>query len=138
MCAEPWVRQRCLHYPLELCQSDMLLDVIVSHKQAQRLLHLICYPDLPLPDEGLEPRSLVPRILESLDQWNLREAWIALTLQSKQLPGSSNDNQNWLDIVARSALEVFHLGEEAGNYHYSKLLIPLYLINITYKKFPLF
>jgi len=115
MCAEPWVRQRCLRNPVELCQEDMLLDPIVSSKQAQRLLHLICYPELVIPDDALEPRTQVPRIImERLDQWNLREAWVALTLQNRQLVNNSSEYQAWLDTVARSALEVFHLGEEAG------------------------
>jgi hypothetical protein len=116
MCAEPWVRLQCLQNLEELCSAELLVDPLLSHKQAQRLLHLICYPDMPLPDEGLDPRVHIPRLMENLDQWNLREAWLALTLQSRQLSNSPVpiEHGNWLDIVARSALEVFHLGTEEG------------------------
>jgi len=116
MCSESWVRLQSLQNLDELCAPDMLIDPCVSHKQAQRLLHLICYPEMQLPDEGLDPKVHIPRLMESLDLWNLREAWLALTLQSKQLANSPIpiEHGNWLDIVARSALEVFHLGTEEG------------------------
>ncbi|ODN03528.1 Mediator of RNA polymerase II transcription subunit 12-like protein, partial [Orchesella cincta] len=114
MCGELWVRQRCLQNPDDLCNQEMLLDPIVSAKQAQRLLYMICYPELPVPEENLDARTHIPRILEGLNQWNIREAWLALTLQNKQLNSSPVEYQTWLDIVARAALEVFHLGHEDG------------------------
>ncbi|CAG7719777.1 unnamed protein product [Allacma fusca] len=120
MCSEPWVRQRCLQCPDELCNTDMLLDPIVSPRQAQRLLHLICYPDMPLPEDSLDPRTHIPRIMEGLDQWNLREAWLALTLQNKQLTSSPMEHQSWLDVVARAALDVFHLGSDDGQDYISQ------------------
>jgi hypothetical protein len=76
---------------------------------------LICYPELVIADETLDPRTYVPKIImERLDQWNLREAWVGLTLQNRQLSKNASEYQAWLDTVARSALEVFHLGEEVG------------------------
>lgn len=115
MCSEPWVRHRCLQQMGELCNAEALLDPMVSSKQAQRLLHLICYPEVPLQEEGLDPRTHIPRLMENLDQWNLREALLTLTLQNKQLTSSYNggnsvEHGNWLDIVARAALDVFNLG----------------------------
>lgn len=114
MCREPWVRKRCLQKPEDLCNTDSLLDPIVSPKQALRLLHLICYPDLLVQDENLDARVQIPKVLERLNQWNLREAWLALTVQNKQLQASSMEYQSWLDIVARSCLDIFHLGGEEG------------------------
>lgn len=114
MCGELWVRQRCLQIPEDLCNQEMLLDPIVSPKQAQRMLYMICYPELPVPEENLDARTHIPRILEGLSQWNIREAWLALTLQNKQLNSSPVEHQTWLDIVARAALDVFHLGADDG------------------------
>lgn len=114
MCGELWVRQRCLQTPEDLCNQEMLLDPIVSPKQAQRLLYMICYPELPVPEESLDARTHIPKILEGLNQWNNREAWLALTLQNKQLNNSPVEYQAWTDIVARAALDVFHLGSEDG------------------------
>jgi hypothetical protein len=116
MCAEFWVRQRCLQNASDLWNAETLLDPMISSKQAQRLLHLICYPDTVLPEEGLDPRSHIPRLMESLDQWNLREALLTLTLQNRQLTNSGNavDHGNWLDVVARAALDVFNLSTDDG------------------------
>lgn len=85
MCGEPWVRQRCLQHASDLWNAETLLDPMVSSKQAQRLLHLICYPEIALPDDGLDPRTHIPRLMEHLNQWNLREALLTLTLQNRQL-----------------------------------------------------
>lgn len=37
ICGEEWVMQKCLQSPEVLCQSDMLLDSMLTPKQAQRL-----------------------------------------------------------------------------------------------------
>lgn len=46
ICSQPWVHQRCLHNPEELLKLDGLLDSCLSLRQAQRLLQMICRPDL--------------------------------------------------------------------------------------------
>lgn len=47
--------------------------------------------------------------LQNLDQWTLRMSWLDLQLMFTQFsPGSSELNQ-WLDTVAKAAIDVFQL-----------------------------
>lgn len=65
ICSQEWVLERCLQNPEELCHPDMLLDNMLTPKQAQRLLHMICYPELTATsDDNLDQRSIITRILE--------------------------------------------------------------------------
>lgn len=43
---------------------DNLLDPLLSHSQAQRLLHMICYPDAGSSIDYLDQKSMISRILE--------------------------------------------------------------------------
>lgn len=63
ICSQEWVLERCLQNPEELCKPDMLLDNELTPRQAQRLLHMICYPNSTL-DNNLDQRTLISRILE--------------------------------------------------------------------------
>lgn len=56
--------ERCLCHPEELCHNDNLLDPLLSHSQAQRLLHMICYPDISSTIDELDQKSMITRILE--------------------------------------------------------------------------
>lgn len=53
-------------------------------------------------------------ILKNLEQWSLRMSWLELQLMFKQYPniGSSELNQ-WLDMVARAAIDVFQIPSES-------------------------
>lgn len=64
ICSQQWVLERCLSHPEELCDMDNLLDPILSHSQAQRLLHMICYPDAASSIDDLDQKSMISRILE--------------------------------------------------------------------------
>lgn len=64
ICSQQWVLERCLSHPEELCDSDNLLDPLLSHSQAQRLLHMICYPDAGTSIEELDQKNMISRILE--------------------------------------------------------------------------
>jgi len=110
ICSQEWVLERCLQNPEELCDTDMLLDSMLTPKQAQRLLHMICYPETTAAtEESLDQRHIIARILENLDQWTLRMSWLDLQLMFTQFsPGSSELNQ-WLDTVAKAAIDVFQL-----------------------------
>uniref|UniRef100_A0A0A9YNL5 Mediator of RNA polymerase II transcription subunit 12 n=1 Tax=Lygus hesperus TaxID=30085 RepID=A0A0A9YNL5_LYGHE len=110
MCSEEWVLERCLEKPEELCTQDMMLDHMLSPKQAQRLLHMICYPDRPISTEAsMDQKAMITNILENLELWTLRVSWLDMQLMLKQFaPGSSELNQ-WLDIVAKAAINLFNL-----------------------------
>lgn len=64
ICSQQWVLERCLCHPEELCHHDNLLDPLLSHSQAQRLLHMICYPDASATIDELDQKSMIGRILE--------------------------------------------------------------------------
>lgn len=55
---------RCLCHPEKLCDSDNLLDDLLTHSQAQRLLHMICYPEAASSIDELDQKSMISRILE--------------------------------------------------------------------------
>ncbi|CAH0406083.1 unnamed protein product [Chilo suppressalis] len=108
ICSEEWVLQKCLQNPDELYQPDMLLDSMLTPRQAQRLLHMICYPDSAShthPD--LDQKTMITRLLENLEQWSLRMSWLDLQLMFKQFPSGSSELSAWLDTVARAVINVF-------------------------------
>ncbi|XP_030027679.1 mediator of RNA polymerase II transcription subunit 12 isoform X3 [Manduca sexta] len=108
ICSEEWVLQKCLQNPDELYQPDMLLDSMLTPRQAQRLLHMICYPDSAShthPD--LDQKTMITRLLENLEQWSLRMSWLDLQLMFKQFPSGSAELSAWLDTVARAVINVF-------------------------------
>lgn len=108
ICSQEWVLERCLQNPEELCHQDMLLDSMLSSKQAQRLLHMICYPETASgSDISLDSRTIITNILENSDQWTLRMSWLEMQLMFKQFSPNSPDLNQWLDIVAKAAIDMF-------------------------------
>ncbi|CAH0557477.1 unnamed protein product [Brassicogethes aeneus] len=109
ICSQQWVLERCLSHPEELCEMDNLLDPLLSHSQAQRLLHMICYPDAGSNIDDLDQKSMISRILENLEQWTLRMSWLDLQLMFKQFSLNSPELSHWLETVAKAAIDVFQL-----------------------------
>lgn len=64
--------------------------------------------------------QVVNRVLESLDQWRLRVAWLDLQLLCQQLTAigsggaSSADMNQLLEAIARAVLDVFELSTTSG------------------------
>lgn len=81
--------------------------------QAQRLLHMICYPETS-PDAFLDQKTHITGVLENLEQWSLRMSWLDLQLMYKQFPPNSTDLSQWLDTVAKAAIDVFQLNSVSG------------------------
>lgn len=109
ICSQEWVLERCLQNAEELCQQGMLIDNMLTAKQAQRLLHMICYPE----NESnliaeMDQKAIIVRILENLEQWSLRISWLDLQLMFKQT-NCTPELSNWLDMVARAAIDVFQV-----------------------------
>ena len=69
---------------------------------------MICYPDTPA-DAFLDQKTHITNILENLEQWSLRMSWLDLQLMYKQFPPGSSDLSQWLDTVAKAAIDVFQL-----------------------------
>nr|CAH7731850.1 unnamed protein product [Callosobruchus chinensis] len=109
ICSQQWVLETCLCHLEELCDMDNLLDPLLSHSQAQRLLRMICYPDAAAGIDGLDQKAMINRILENLDMWTLRMSWLDLNLMFRQLSPNSSELTQWLDTVAKAAIDVFQL-----------------------------
>ncbi|XP_064521712.1 mediator of RNA polymerase II transcription subunit 12-like protein isoform X2 [Pseudopipra pipra] len=123
ICQQEWVGEHCLKEPERLCtDKDLILDPILSNRQAQKLLQLICYPHgIKECPEGDNPqRQHIRRILQNLDQWTLRQSWLELQLMIKQCtkePGSGAvaAMNSLLDNIAKATVEVFQQSAELNN-----------------------
>lgn len=110
ICAQEHVLERCLKNAEQLC--DMIIDEMLTAKQAQRVLHMICYPEAEFNIiSELDQRSMIVRILENLGQWTLRISWLDLQLMYRQSLSNNAELNAWLDTVARAAIDVFHMEE---------------------------
>ncbi|XP_058826167.1 mediator of RNA polymerase II transcription subunit 12 isoform X2 [Topomyia yanbarensis] len=143
ICSQEWVLERCLQNADELCQQGMLIDNMLTAKQAQRLLHMICYPENEsnlIAD--MDQKAIIVRILENLEQWSLRISWLDLQLMFKQTNCSSPELSNWLDMVARAAIDVFQVHEcnsmehFGGNGKNEKLKPSIWLVAPLVAKLP--
>lgn len=97
-----------------MCKDDILLDNMLTHKQAQRLLHMICYDqetNLKI-EANMDQKAQIVRILENLEQWSLRISLLDLSLMHKQTQSKPQEFSGWLDTVARAAIDVFIPNEE--------------------------
>ncbi|XP_039245890.1 mediator of RNA polymerase II transcription subunit 12-like protein isoform X2 [Pipra filicauda] len=123
ICQQEWVGEHCLKEPERLCtDKDLILDPVLSNRQAQKLLQLICYPHgIKECPEGDNPqRQHIKRILQNLDQWTLRQSWLELQLMIKQCtkePGSGAvaEMNSLLDNIAKATIEVFQQSAELNN-----------------------
>lgn len=89
-----------------MCTDEILLDNMLTNKQAQRLLHMICY-DQETNAKIESNMDQIVRILEHLEQWSLRISLLDLQLMYKQTQSNSSEFSTWLDTVARAAIDVF-------------------------------
>lgn len=107
ICSQEWVLERCLQTS-EL--PNMLEDDMLTLKQVQRLLHMICYPENEYSlIADMDQKSIIVRILENLEQWTLRISKLDLELMYQRTLNSNPDRSNWLDIVARASIEAFQI-----------------------------
>ncbi|CAN8021551.1 unnamed protein product, partial [Ixodes persulcatus] len=125
ICSQQWIHERCLRDPDVLCSSDLLLDPMLSHKQAETLLQMICHPkgngrpSLSVcgdgfsggSEESCNQKQVVTQILLGLDQWSLRVSWLELQLMYKQC-ASPPEVSAWLENVAKATIDAFQLTSE--------------------------
>ncbi|KAM9316506.1 mediator of RNA polymerase II transcription subunit 12-like protein [Gastrophryne carolinensis] len=120
ICQQEWVGDHCLKEPERLCSDkDLILDPVLSKKQAQKLLWLICYPHTERKSlEGDNIQQVrIKQILQNLDQWTIRQSWLEIQLMIKQCmeePGSNSMNEMnvLLDNIAKATIEVFQQSAE--------------------------
>lgn len=75
-------------------KNGILLDPMLSSKQAQKLLRLICMQhrncsEVDVADDPASHRRILTKILENLDEWNLRISTVDIKLMYHQLASSS-------------------------------------------------
>lgn len=100
----------CLKNCEVMCNEDNLLESnMLTNKQAQRLLHTICYDQETNAkiEAFMDQKSQIIRILENLEQWSMRISLLDLQLMYKQAQANSSDFSVWLEAVARAAVDVF-------------------------------
>ena len=89
ICIQEWVHDRCLQVPEDLLKKGTLLDHMLTPKQAQKLLRLICIPSNNSRDaevsDGSNHKKIIARILDNLDEWNLRISVVDLKLMYHQV-----------------------------------------------------
>lgn len=122
ICSQEWVHEKCLRDPEMLCKPDLLLDTMLTSKQAQQLLEMICHPKAPMMSLGaaeLDHRQYINKILHNLDEWTLRISWLQLQLiyaQCSQSQGGSQTEVNtWLENVAKTTIEFFQSCSEESS-----------------------
>ncbi|XP_063298596.1 mediator of RNA polymerase II transcription subunit 12-like protein [Pelobates fuscus] len=123
ICQQEWVGDHCLKEPERLCtDKDLILDPVLSNRQARKLLQLICYPHgVKECIEGDNIQRLhIKHILQNLDQWTLRQSWLELQLMLKQCmkePGSNSvaEMNTLLDNIAKATIEVFQQSAELNS-----------------------
>ena len=102
-----------------MLKNATLLDIMLSPRQAQKLLRLVCYPnsDPPQSDLSADPESqkaVITRILSRLDQWNLRLSAVDIRLMYHRLSTNSakdHDSSGWLENAAVAVVDMFDLVE---------------------------
>ncbi|XP_075426563.1 mediator of RNA polymerase II transcription subunit 12-like protein isoform X3 [Ascaphus truei] len=127
ICQQEWVGDHCLKEPERLCtDKDLILDPVLSNKQARKLLQLICYPHgvRELLEGDNVQRLHIKRILQNLDQWTLRQSWLEIQLMIKQCmkePGSNSvaEMNILLDNIAKATIEVFQQSAELNSSSHS-------------------
>lgn len=104
-----------LQSPSDLLKNGILLDPMLSSKQAQKLLRLICMQhknsstEVDVADDPASHRRILTKILENLDEWNLRISTVDIKLMYHQLSGSSSESGAWLDAAAMAIVDIFSL-----------------------------
>ena len=119
ICSQEWVHYRCLQVPDDLLKNATLLDIMLSPRQAQKLLRLVCYPnsDPPPSDLSTDPenqKAVITRILSRLDQWNLRLSAVDIRLMYHRLSSNSakeHESSGWLENTAVAVVDMFELVE---------------------------
>lgn len=70
ICSQEWVLERCLRNASELCH--LLMDTMMTTKQAQQLLHMICYAEHESNLKAeMDQKAIIVRILEVIIRYSV-------------------------------------------------------------------
>ena len=100
-----------------LSKQDLFHDPMLTHKQAQQLLQMICHPKASSLDTEIDQKQQVSKILQNLDEWTIRVSWLQLQLMYTQCSSSqvSIDITTWLDNVAKATIDFFQQSSEESS-----------------------
>lgn len=106
---QEWVLERILKNADDLWQNGMLIDPLLTSKQAQRLLQLICFPGKEAFElNTMDQSTTIQHFFQILDRWNMPILSINLQLMHKQSSNTMAETNKYLDAVARSAVEIYY------------------------------
>lgn len=104
-----WVLERILQNADDLLQTGMLIDPLLTSKQAQKLLQMICFAENDADElNKMDQNLIIQKYFQNLDRWNMPIACINLQLMHKQSSNTVAETNKWLDAVARGAVEIFY------------------------------
>ncbi|RWS13512.1 thyroid hormone receptor-associated protein-like protein [Dinothrombium tinctorium] len=123
ICSQEWVHEKCLRELEMPDKQNLLMDPMLTSKQAQQLLQMICHPKgIPntISDSEMDQRQQISKILQSLDEWTIRVSWLQLQLMYAQCcrqtqVTSQTDVNTWLDNVARATIDFFQNSSEESS-----------------------
>lgn len=106
---QEWVLERILQNADDLLQTGMLIDPLLTSKQAQKLLQMICFAEKDADElNKMDQNLIIQKYFQNLDRWNMPIACINLQLMHKQSSNTVAETNKWLDAVARGAVEIFY------------------------------
>uniref|UniRef100_A0A5S6QG82 Med12 domain-containing protein n=1 Tax=Trichuris muris TaxID=70415 RepID=A0A5S6QG82_TRIMR len=111
ICKQEWIKRKFLH-STGLFDTKRLLNPLVNHSQAQRLLRMIMRSESEKTlmhqfELCSTKRELVSRILENLTIMNLWVSQTDLQLLLKQVQNLQNESLHVIDTIAKAVMEVF-------------------------------
>ena len=106
---QEWVLERILQNADDLWQNGMLIDPLLTSKQAQRLLQLICFPEKEETElHSMDQKPTIQRFFRILDRWNMPVLSINLQLMHKQSSNTVSETNKYLEAVSKAALEIYY------------------------------
>ncbi|CAB0013481.1 unnamed protein product [Nesidiocoris tenuis] len=104
------IKLSCDRHLLAAAHNNIKVGPVLAVLKAQRLLHMICYPDRPLSTEAsMDQKAMITNILENLELWTMRVSWLDMQLMLKQFAPASSELNQWLETVAKAAINLFNL-----------------------------
>lgn len=108
----------------------MLIDPMLTSKQAQKLLQMICFAEKEAEEMNkMDQNVRIQKLFQNLDRWNMPIACINLQLMHKQSSNTVSETNKWLDSVARGAVEIYYTPKQKRpKYDFDLQLIPFIYI----------
>ena len=107
ICEHDWIKERCFHEGDNLLKSNQLLETALG-RNAQNLLHIICYPqphELRKQNEQTSTKDFIRYILENLNIWTFRESLLEFKLMIELEKQRDRYYDFAIDVFAKTTVE---------------------------------